>query len=562
MVKLKTVIESNIDDINGINADINNLASKYLTPIDAVRSRSKPASIAATEVTRNDGSKKKYNFAGIDINTNRAIESRISAFLRTLGFPIMDETGNFFNSGFDPDNESTMQIYIKSNIILSPLQTALMLREAIVEERRLVFANQDFPSSVYALALRFIKPFMVMDLNLGPLDIDPQNFEISDRKTAFNNPIANKFSEGNHILKPFIVDPMINDTIYPAEYMIAVPFLPTMEDASLSKDKLLKRPAIEFICRIRLADTTIDSEFLKEAQHILSNKNPSTKSESATTIRDTVSALVGQNDVNDNVVLQTIQGFTTTQTVMLTTLVKTIKAVVEKLDEDIVEFNKIYSEYDLEPVPSIEGPEFLGTGKTAAYIRTFSSQENSVQKNSLLNTIIARLKLQQQLQLYKNKVTAQTIGGGNTDISSLFAVPVIASAERDYNTEIQRLENDRDSHSSKMLEILADIEKITGEISGLGLIDVLAIYTALWAIDIKTLIGFLDDSAFNRLYDFNTDLRTTDVESRNNGEKLNGILVLQKFQDKLFNILSFADKIMTQKRNSPTQADGGDGTQG
>lgn len=567
MVTLKAVIENNIDDINGIDADIDKLANKYLRPIDAVRSIAKPAIVAASEIIRDKDPKKKNNFAGVDVNPNRPTESRVNAFLRTLGFPIMDIGGNFYNSGFDPYPKGTTQIFIKSNIVSSPLQNLLILREAAPERRRLVFANQDFNSTSYALALNYVKEFMVMSRELGPLDTDPQKFEIPSRILTSLFDVNNRFDDnlnpvktfesGVHILKPFIVDPIINETITPPEYQIAAPFLPTINDARLSENKSLKRPAIEFICRLRLADTTLDSEFLSEAQRTLSGQSET--QQIATVIRDTVEALLGQNNIDDANVLNTIQGFTTTQTAMLTTLVKTIKAVVEKLDENITEFNQLFSEYKLQPVPSVEGPEFIGTGKTGAYIRTFSQGNLSL---SQLNAKIVRLKLEQQLQLAKNKVTAQTIGGGNEDISSLFAMPIIASVEKDYNSEIKKLENERDSHSSRMLELSAEIEKITGEVSGLGLIDVLAIYTALWAIDIKTLIGFLDDAAFNRLYDYNTDLRTGEVELRKEGLTLDGITVLKNFENKLFNILSFADNIFVQKRNSPTRADGGDGTQG
>ncbi len=557
MVTLKAVIESNIDDINGIEADIGKLANKFLHPIDAIRSVAKPAPI------QSEGGSAADNFAGIDRNPNRPMESRVNAFLRTLGFPIMDPSGFFYNSGFDPYPKGTTQIFIRSNILLSPLQNILMLREAAVEERRLVFANQDFTATSYALALRYTKPFMIMKIGLRPLDVDNQIFTVADRLAALDFHFDETgrqvftFVSGSHILKPFIVDPKINDTITPPEHNIAVPFLRTMADASLSQDKPLKRPAIEFICRLRLKDTILDSEFLTEAQRVLSGKS-SDQEQTATIIRDTVKALADDNNINDTSILQTIQGFTTTQTAMLTTLVKTIKTVAEKLDDLVREFNQIESDLGLLPVPSIEGPEQLGTGKNSAHVRTFSDNK----KLSELNTKIARLKIEQHIQLSQNRITAQTIGDGTTDISSLFAMPVIASVQKDYNTEIQKLENDRDTHSTRILELSADIERITGEVSGLGLIDVLAIYTALWAIDIKTLIGFLDDAAFKRLYDFNTDLRTGEVELRKEGLTLDGITVLTDFENKLFNILSFADKVLTQKRGSPTRADGGDGTQG
>lgn len=104
---------------------------------------------------------------------------------------------------------------------------------------------------------------------------------------------------------------------------------------------------------------------------------------------------------------------------------------------------------------------------------------------------------------------------------------------------------------------LRAVEIITGEISGLGLIDILAVYAALWSIDLDVLVSLLDNNAFNRLYE-NKSLRNSNVMSRHNsGPKYSGKDAIVKLENRVINILAFADRLLEQKLASPKLAEGG-----
>src|SRR3990167_9683638 len=173
MVEINEVFENISDDIQSTSSDINDLHSKFIGPIDRIRSISTPAPINAftisvpkadepqiDTVTRN-------NFTNIDINANRPLESRAHAFYRSLGLPVVAPDGSFYNSGFLTVNSEDLlkKREAVNNKLLSDdsLQTLMRLREIQVNERLGEFVFQDASSSAYTLALRHIKNFMVAD---------------------------------------------------------------------------------------------------------------------------------------------------------------------------------------------------------------------------------------------------------------------------------------------------------------------------------------------------------------------------------------------------------------
>ena len=103
--------------------------------------------------------------------------------------------------------------------------------------------------------------------------------------------------------------------------------------------------------------------------------------------------------------------------------------------------------------------------------------------------------------------------------------------------------------ATKGFKALREIEIITGEISGLGLIDILAIYTALWSIDIKTLIGFLDNSSYERLIKFNPSLEPSARLAY--GKSI--LSSLQDFEKSVKLILNIIDKLIQAQILNPNQ---------
>jgi hypothetical protein len=558
MVKLKISKETGIEDTQTIVSDIVDLSQQFINPIDRLRSLSKPAPQGAyTRVPAVNQSLQEFvtknNFSSIEINSDRPLESRAHCFYRMLGLPVMAPDGSFYNPGFEPNSSRTIdkREKINSNLVADQaLQTIMRLRESDVQVRRAIFAKQNLDSTAYALALRYVRSFSnFINVDKGPLEPDSQIYTIQDRiiELANFNGKSNSFEQQRHILRPFIVDPNIADTVTPTENLICVPFLPDKDSTKVDIGKNLLRPAIEFICRLRLQASENNLAFLSEIKRLVNNEQ-SEDTETAADVRNSILAITGADNLtvlkNNSAFDDIVSKLSSIQFSTITMLVKTIKAVLFQLDHSIREIDTIKPQINFEPIPSTEGPEFGGS------IRTVGGGLST----SLFDQKIGLLKILDLNAQQQQKIINQRLGGGN----ELFAIPVVSNTQKDYSGEIANLTRKRDELGSQAISHLANIERITGEVSGLGLIDILAIYTAFWSIDIDTLIGFLDDDAFQRLYKYNPELRTPEVESRNNGNKINGLEVLEKFETKVFNILSFADKIFDQIRSSPLEVQGGD----
>jgi hypothetical protein len=165
------------------------------------------------------------------------------------------------------------------------------------------------------------------------------------------------------------------------------------------------------------------------------------------------------------------------------------------------------------------------------------------------------------IELRIKKLNAESQFNQQMDLGS-FASPFVGSSGADkiklFSDQLQEQIQKRDRIAEEAFIAMGNIETITGEISGLGLIDILSIYTALWAIDIDTLIGFLDDDSFQRMITFNpTFANISAISSRKNGNKITITTILSKFEDKVSSLLSFADKLIANQLVSPTEIFGG-----
>lgn len=550
---IKVIPESGFDDIQNVITNIQELSKQYVGPIDLLKSIYKPAPSNSLSASQ--------NVAQVaDINIDNPPESRTHCFYRMVGFPVLAPDGSFYNPGYEPNSNKNADKKAKVNAAFlanTQLTIYMQTREFIAILRRMIFVNQDINSTGYALALRYCKTFSgYFDKNsmgVDPLKGDPQVYSVNDRVNALNNfyqdnnitSTTSTFDKQNHILRPFVVDPLIDNTVNPVENRICVPFLNTKEDTKINAQASpLKRPIIEFICRLRLQQTNqTDTYFLQNALNLINGQTASSDS-SIQDIKDTILALTNNDNLSDiannQKFLLDIQGFSDIQTSTLEMLIKAIKGLIFQLDETIRDLDIITRKIDFQPIPDKNGPEFGGTIRTTI---------NSIYDQKIANLTILNLNNQRQQQIIIDK-----LGGGN----ELFASAVLSSSQKNYKDEIDKLQRQKSDLSQEALDDLSDIERICGEVSGLGLIDILAIYTALWAIDIDSLIALLDDNAFQRLYDFNPELRNTQVEARYSSGKsaISCIDALKNFEINVFNVLSFADKILTIAGSSPSQSSG------
>jgi hypothetical protein len=304
------------------------------------------------------------------------------------------------------------------------------------------------------------------------------------------------------------------------------------------------RPGLELIIRDRLQAQVEDKTFLNDIQKIISgDKSPSSSATSLDleTLRSTVMALADQNKLEGNDILDIFNGFTSIQVETVSQLVKIIKVVIKQLYVAMQQIDEAKTKINWVPVPSVEGP---GTGPQGAVL----SRVGVNNAGSEIDLKITELRIK--------KLNADRLMTDRKDLgtfASPFSSNLVGEKAKTYDAQLQEEVQKRDRIADTGFRAMGVIETITGEISGLGLIDILSIYTALWAIDIKSLIGLLDDEAFQRLVTYNPTLKPLADQARGT----NVLSALGDFEHQLINILSFADKLLAQQQGSPLEELGG-----
>lgn len=563
----KPIEESNSEDLSLMESDIPSLFKKFIEPIDKIRSYAQP-SLSQPQNKSNDPnfSSIKNDFSDLKVDSFKAIESRAHAFYRMLGFPVVGSASSFYSPGFDPagaKNETKKQKIINSyNSNLKDILPLVQIREQKSIEKKDLFFKQDIESSIYTLLLKYHLPFNIMDSGKGPFQNDLQTFTVSDRQleitflSNFNDSIkdkindyGNKYKTGQKILKPFIVDPRIENTVTPDTNKVCVPFLKDKKSTAIYSNTFLQRPGLELIIRQRLYNTAEDKAFLKDIENIINEQKSAgieTESLDLQTLVDTLSALSDKNSISQTT-RDIFKGFTDLQATTVTGLIKTIKVLVKTLVESIFIIDSARSKINWIPIPSQDGPSTGAIGASLSRVGLKNAQ-------SEIDVRITELRIK---KLNAERQTKQIDDLG--EFASPFKNNSNLENTNKYDEQLNELIEKRDKIAKDAFDAMGNIEMIVGEVAGLGLIDVLAIYTTLWSLDLETLIGFLDDDAFDRLYTNNKDFQGIQaVSNRKNGNTVSIETVLTKFQTTLQNILSFSDKLFDTYLQAPYQNVPGD----
>ena len=555
--------ETGAEDTENIDGNIDNLSKKFIQPIDKIRSISRPAtSQPASKSKTPGGGIIKDDFKGLQVNL-RPLESRAHAFYRMLGFPVVGANDDFYNPGFDPFGAKSSLDHQKVNSsISSALQVLMNQRETSPEELRQVFLKQDLAASIYALLLRYPLPFSVLAEGTGPLEVDAQFFTVSDRNSEailfanFNEQLSDqilaiysRFVGARHILRPFTVDPRIENTVTPDINKICVPFLKDKKATKIDAETFIMRPGLELILRERLSNQPVDKNFLEDVKKLIANQTSSSVDLSTIdrqSLQNDLEALSDDNKISGET-QDIFTNFTSIQVTTVTTLVKTIKAVIKKLNEAMMVIDNAKVQINWIPVPSTDGP---GTGPIGASLSR-SGANNSISEidSQITELRIKKLNAERQIIARKNLGDFASPFGGNSSNED----------SKLYNDQLQEKIQKRDRIANEALKAMGIIETITGEIAGLGLIDILCIYTALWAIDMEVLINFLDEDSFQRMYNFNPEFRgIKEVSDRfSSGPQVSITDAISKFESKLTNLLTFSDKLLKNQLSSPLEDIGG-----
>lgn len=543
-MKPKIVKPETSDDIQVVG-NIEQMYNKLVLSIDLYRSISSAPGIGSQTLGSREGDINEdivqRNIVGRNIDPNKFLESRAHAFYRMVGFPSA-YNGGYYNSGHDPDQSKTAQSRssVNSNINKNEqITTICSNREIFSLDRKNIFLKQDDVSTLYAIAMSSPIPFLMAKTGLDPFVLDQQSTSIYQRKEDIdkffkiptNVSVPDFLFNPTKILKPFIVIPEIETTVTDESKRICVPFLQNIQKTKMKNDTPLKRPIIEYILRKRLQISNPDSTLENRAKNLLTNNNDGNLS-------DILSALSGSNnsEISESSI-NYIKGFTLLQTNTVMMFTKSIKYAVNELNKSIIEYNDLIKNQHIIPIPNIDGPE------SGVIIKKITDPN---QGTCTIDKKIAQMELEMMIRSDQGLFLDNNIGD-----DSVFATAIIPDISKDLTPSIKNLQKQKDEYARKASNCLRNIEIITGEISGLGLVDILAIYTALWSIDIKYLLGFLDNNALSRINDYFPELVNNDVKNQINGNRPSITESLTEFETIFFNILTYSDKLLTQFRQSP-----------
>jgi len=528
--------------------DIMELAKTYLLPIDDFRSIVKPVRGFSTNVSNEKLPPKEQD--------KSFTESRAHAFYRMIGFPV-GVSDNYYNSGYPTSLGGEDKKININQEVLDKFGEIFDEREKWQENVSSLFFNKNFSGSLYAFLLRFSRPFDFINFTI----IDKQKYDVEyrnkfcqimlqipqeeDKKEIIINAaeaitkILGGIGSGQHIITPFCIDPDIAATVMPDSKIICVPFLKTKDDTLISKEPTtyLYRPGIEAIIRARLTSgNTIKADYISKMKSYLNNDklDPDT----ILSLSDDLLFIsnISENNKLTDKVEQEISGYVDFQLKTLIKITQILELLITKLIENQLQIDFAFKEIGWMPVPNQNGPEMGAIGASSTSVPGSIGNELDIE--------IAMLNI----KIFSAKYTAQ-------DILSLgnFASPFEIQPDdlNKYNDRLSELKKKKEAIGNNALNAMGILELIMGEVSGLGLIDVFAVYYALWSMDDKYLIAFLDDASFLRMQN-NAKLTSPAVVNRINGIRESLESAYTELETRVNNFYGVAQRIYTKLINNST----------
>ena len=486
-----------ISDDQNYNIDINKMYNEFISQIDKIRSHSDLLNIddafdlnhVSTKVT----------------SQNTAQESRCHAFYRLLGFPVVSKDSGFYNPGFyKKDNDNATAANTATNLskkkgiakgIDAELLKLMRQRETYYSLFKSIFSKKDTKAGVLALSSISKRSFISSLPDIAdpysadklfysipdPTDIDSGLTNFSEYIDESGNKMSNDkqlmalIRKRQHIIKPFIVDPAIDQIVQPVDNRLCVPFVNDKSETLISHDVFALRPYIEFVCRERF-----------DGRNKLNNLSPAQEA-TINYIRQTA----GFND------LQWIQEVydgvgKINETSQFIKILNILRSMMDQLKEAQDKIGNCQSKTLWVPIPSESGPELGSTTRPLIP----NDPNNTEQDKNLIN-----LYYKQQA----NQITAGSLKKTDTDLGNYSfnqneINPVHSEAIGDnVSDQLDFLSKQRDAVCQLANDSLQTIEVIMGEFSGLGLCDIVVIMGAFWLIDKADLIGLLDKDAYDRM---------------------------------------------------------------
>ncbi len=437
-------------------------------------------------------------------------ESRLHCFYRLIGFPVIDKTGsNQYNPGHDiidgeDEKKDEKKLTIAKNL-LDKYKEFSIKRENYINSIKEVFDKQPSTITATVLALssgRKVRPFSAPLKNDEPFDFEKEQIYtpdftstiggnstvlLTDYVDELGNPPdqSSLIKDRTHFIKPFAVDPRIDFSCNPASRKVAVPFVPNKTKLLVSENTFVKRPLIEKIIRERFS--VADQKKL---------------SSSEASVKDIILSIP---TITDETLIQKMSSdiYGLNDKVQFKKYLDIIATMCKELYQSQHTIESVQAAYYWLPVPSTSGPEG-GCGIKPIII---SGKLPDGEKNTFITTA-DRALIHATLRNASNFFNTQTIGTEGVQDPGNFAFGPIETTFNDDTSsafgdlgkeELDSLTKTRDHDLQNANDALRKIEIIMGEFSGLGLCDIIAIMAALYTMPKRMLLGFLDESAYQRM---------------------------------------------------------------
>lgn len=518
MAKDTTPNQANFQDAQNFDININKIYTDFISSIDKIRSYSNTnkienvAGIIST-LPSNKASlldlKAKLNLLCTIESTPQ--ESRCHAFFRIIGFPCSDASkSKIFNPGYDIIKDPTRKIddVYKIGVIKDPIpgfrKLSISRETFYIDNAKTFSAQESIDAATLALSSgRNIRQFIapLTDTQFDDTNIAHQQYSITlkssvggiekqltEYKDVFGNIPSKVSTFGNsgfgHIIKPFLVDPIIDLMINDSAKKIAVPFAPAKAELKVVNDTYVARPMLEQVIRDRFTIV-----------------NPVTTSGTAdASVLDYIKNIPNINDIG--IINNATNLYKLGDQTQFLKFLNIIRAMIKKLVEAQSVIELTQDKYYWVPVPSTSGPEG-GSSVQGVFVSTnldsdFIPPADQVVINALIKTAIIQAD-----SLAATATATPDVGGyalpNALGLPNLGASTTPDSLGNDVVKNYNQVVATRDAELKAACTALQTVEIIMGEFSGLGLCDIVAVLGALYLMPRDSLIGFLDDDARIRM---------------------------------------------------------------
>ena len=549
---IPTPISSEDGEINieKVYTDFIKVIDNYRSNVNINNPNNKSNFNKLTEETFNAGGNSK----GLTVETTPQ-ESRCHAFFRLLGLPVVSDNG-FYNPGLDviknPGQKRKIDLAKKVSIANNQIESFKEFkkisdaRENYVNNFLPIFSNnRSIDASALAISSVNIRPISSVfaknsDSIENPFDPQNQSYEILDTgqigdkilplstfvDSAGNTPT--KFSKKrNHIIKPFIVDARI-DISTTTTKKIGIPFVENATQLKTSETTYTKRPLIEKVILDRFSVQTESSTgSIKNFIDLVKNTPIIKDAQLVKTVSSGSSLKLAE--------AQQLARYFNIILLMSRTLVNSQKTI-----------QNAQSLYYWIPVPSKTGTE----AGLSVRPMILSATGNNYTVSDLQIVV-------QNIKFFVTKIDTQTKDlSGTVPAAAEYALPeftttfdTTTSGAVSSTTEEQL--NFLLSGRQKILEeanaALKSIEIIMGEFTGLGLADIVVIMAALYTMDKDSLLGFLDDDAYDRA------ARVVDIPNTRDESKSSITKALKNLTDTVKDYYNLFEQIYTYILNEDAE---------